>query len=125
MSAFFILKPTGIFILKPWYKQDAGSNSIRHPQPVPQQRCAPMHAIAKLTRPNETGAMLYLLQFFYLDNHKQCTAKSHLVMSTSLYGCPAGTDIEYLRCREQSKHGHVDRTYITVNSKASCSWLRT
>ena len=44
-----------------------------------------MHAIAKLTRPNETGAMLYLLQFFYLDNHKQCTAKSHLVMSTSLY----------------------------------------
>jgi len=83
-----------------------------------------MHAIAKLTRPNETGAMLYLLQFFYLDNHKQCTAKSHLVMSTSLYGCPAGTDIEYLRCREQTKRGHVDRTYITVNSNASCSCPR-
>ena len=76
-----------------------------------------MHAIAKLTRPDETGAMLYLLQFFYLDNHKQCTAKSHLVMSTSLYGCPAGTDIEYLRCREQTKHGHV-------NSNASCSCPR-
>jgi hypothetical protein len=54
---------------------------------------------------------------FYLDNHRQCTAKSHLVMSTSLNGCPAGTDIEYLRCWEQSRHGHVDRTYITVKKQ--------
>jgi hypothetical protein len=64
--------------------------------------------VLKQSNTIKTGAV-HVPSIVYLDNNKQCPPKSHVQILSNLM------------CRQQSRHVHVVRTYITVNNKASCS----